>query len=484
MKKLRDQYGNKGSVLVIAILTITILALICAVSLNITSQNSNATAQTAAWQQALAGAESGVDQAISALNTGTWTNWSAATGNLPSTPPVASPTPFPTASGAPITGSYNFCSRSISPQSSQYNVSGTIVARGEGSTSTSNWTTIDTAGMPRDPRGLQWYRIRSTGTALAPPFKRVSNQKLDSDLRKIGLRVDRKTSQTLAAAQATRTIEVIVSPNPNGLFAYSILLRNQIQANGSATIHGDVAVVNSVKSDLGNIDLYGNLTYSGEAVQRTKNVEGTISTPCNSTMPSVSSPNWAAGSYTVVSGGNLGSLVAGPDPSHPQRYKVEGDLTLGGGILSLLCSAGGGLNNAIEVWVTGALTTSGSGGITQAACVNATWYVGNNITLNGNTYNNQSGSASKLSLIGYGANNNTATFGGTTSFVGTLEAPDYNITINGSGDGGGKPPRFVGALIGNSLTIVGSVDYYYDTGLGSGVGVSNYAFASWFEDTR
>jgi len=52
----------------VALLTITILTLICATSLHITSQNANATTQTASWQQSLAGAEGAVDQAMSELN--------------------------------------------------------------------------------------------------------------------------------------------------------------------------------------------------------------------------------------------------------------------------------------------------------------------------------------------------------------------------------------------------------------------------------
>src|SRR6266446_5872116 len=63
---------ERGSVLLVALLTITILTLICATSLYVTSQNANAGMQTASWQQALTGAESGVDQAIRALNTSSW----------------------------------------------------------------------------------------------------------------------------------------------------------------------------------------------------------------------------------------------------------------------------------------------------------------------------------------------------------------------------------------------------------------------------
>ena len=90
-------------------LTITILALICATSLYITSQNATSDMQTASWQQSLTAAESGVDAAIRALNNKNWTNWISVNQNandLPATEPV--PSPSPSASVAPDSSHYNF----------------------------------------------------------------------------------------------------------------------------------------------------------------------------------------------------------------------------------------------------------------------------------------------------------------------------------------------------------------------------------------
>ena len=73
-----------------AMLTITLLTIICATSLYVTSQNANATTQTASWQQALAGAEGAVDQAMSTLNSQTWTGWYTAAKPLPAGKPAGS----------------------------------------------------------------------------------------------------------------------------------------------------------------------------------------------------------------------------------------------------------------------------------------------------------------------------------------------------------------------------------------------------------
>jgi hypothetical protein len=179
--------------------------MLCFTSLYIAGQNANAAAQAASWQQALSGAESAVDQAIAALNTGTWTNWVTLSGSVPTLQPQPGPTPT-AASGLPASNQYNYVSNSITSQLAQYGISNTLTTGGEGSNAVSVWTTIDTAGLPLDSNGNQWYRIRATGTASAVGPPRVSNQGLDSSLRKIGLRFDRKTSNAISSPQATRTI--------------------------------------------------------------------------------------------------------------------------------------------------------------------------------------------------------------------------------------------------------------------------------------
>jgi len=76
MKRQSGQHED-GSILMMGLITITILTLICATSLYVTSQDANATRRPPVEQQAMAGAEAAVDQAMNGLNTGTWTGWSS-----------------------------------------------------------------------------------------------------------------------------------------------------------------------------------------------------------------------------------------------------------------------------------------------------------------------------------------------------------------------------------------------------------------------
>jgi len=68
--KLSNARKQQGSVLITTFLTMTILTMICATSLYVSSQNQNSGSQTSSWQQALSGAEAGIDLGVRALNTG------------------------------------------------------------------------------------------------------------------------------------------------------------------------------------------------------------------------------------------------------------------------------------------------------------------------------------------------------------------------------------------------------------------------------
>ncbi len=112
--------------------------------------------------------------------------------------------------------------------------------------------------------------------------------------------------------------------------------------------------------------------------------------------------------------------------------------------------------------------------------VHATYYVDDDISVSGNAYNNQSGLAANVVLDGVGTNN-SATISGNGTWIGVVNAPGFDVTISGNGS-------YVGALIGNTLTISGNASFHYDQALNANstttAAIGNYAFASWFEDTR
>jgi hypothetical protein len=525
---------QEGSVLVIAILTITILTLICATTLHVTTQNAAANMQTASWQGALSGAETGVDAAMNALNTNSWTNWSNFAGAPGFTMPVASPTPAPPATGVPALNSFNYL-----PEASSRSLS----LAGEGNNILKMWVTVDTAQMPRQPIGgdpfsyIQPYRIRATGTAQVPGPVRVSNQRLDDDLRNISLRFDHNTNTAVSSPQVSRKIEVIALLEFRNIWGRGLLMKKSINMSGGPPpgggwidsfnsgdprystnglyditkreSHGDIATTDSTNSDLRHNYIYGGVAYSGPAIKDTDNVQGTISTPFYATIPPTldpasdlaggyiwTDPNqrspylWPAGTYTQYGGGNPNppaSITATGSSALPALIVINGDFTVPGGrsftINATTYPPGSPhagqpdpSHSYVTIWVKGKFTTSGSGYITQANGVHVTWIVDNDITVSGSSFNNLSGLAQNMSLIGVGSHSLTDSGSGT--FIGTVNAPGYNYTISGAAN-------YSGAFIGNTISITGGASVHYDEALAGSTNanlVGNVSYANWFED--
>ena len=532
--KHNSQSGDEGSVLMMALLSITILTLLCATSLYIASQNTNAAMQTAGWQEALTAAESGLDQAVRALNTGVWTNWrTVSTATLPSTEPASGAGSAATAK--PTTSQYNYL-----PSSSM-----SLSMQGEGATAVSAWVTVDTANGLSNSNG-SWYRVRSTGQTTYQSnsiFKRVSNNRLDSDLRNtITMNFNRKGGSNLGP---TRTIEVIMQPIPQGGNAHGITVGSWLQMTGGGSadsfnspngqwsaayrdttypmLVAEGATGGSAKfANTGQTYVYGGVSYSGTAPTNVnaqgppKDVTGQVSTPADVNLPTPTDPTAISGqsghyswtyqnpwsgvtstysnlnSVATYSGGGglpknssnvaVTSITASGTASNPGLYIINGDFTVPGGTTFTINASTTGnppvadsSNSYVIVWVKGKFTTSGSGLINQNSGTNVIWIVDNDITVSGSSYNNQNGTASTDSFVGIG--NHKFTDSGSATFTGTINAPGYDGTISGGGD-------FTGAFAGDTLTISGSGSFHYDESLSGGgsPAIGNYAFASWFED--
>jgi hypothetical protein len=515
----------------VALLTITLLTIISATSMYITSQNANATSQAASWQQALAGAESAVDQAMTSLNKGTWSGepgkpqWYTAQGAPPTgKPPTTNLVP---ATDYPAANSYNYCF----PETLAITSPGSGI-QNESPAALASWVTVDgpTDLFPKDgngnplSNGHQAYRIRAAGVVGIPGPARVSNQKLDNELRKLSLRFDRLTGTAVTTPQAARRIEVVATPviTTDGFsFLRAITMQNWLEMVGSDSIidsfdssniskstnglydpykrqsHGDVGLVSSAKnnnvSNLRNNAVYGNLQYSGPAVKNTSptkkdptttGVQGTISTPFNTTLPATSDPTWTPD--TTYAGGQVpNSLTAsGTTKEAPTRIKVTDNLSIEHNLaISAPTPAPNGTpvpsqDRYIEIWVTGNYTATGQAAVTQASKVHVTWYVDGDISTAGGAYVNSSNVASNLSFIAIGSG--SITISGSGNLIGTFYGPERDVAFTGNAS-------LFGAVVGDNLKLSSGASIHYDEALGTvdvfnSPTVSSYAYASWFED--
>src|SRR5436853_625937 len=139
---------RSGSVLLVTLFTIAVLALLAAHVCRVVTARARTFAYSASWNEALSAADAGADLAIAAVRTNTWTGWQGpdASGVMSLTTPV-------------------------------------LTHGGEGNTTFSATVKVDS------PTG-GYYRIRSTGIAQLPGTGVASSDKLDNRLRHLSLRAD------------------------------------------------------------------------------------------------------------------------------------------------------------------------------------------------------------------------------------------------------------------------------------------------------
>ena len=223
-------------------------------------------------------------------------------------------------------------------------------------------------------------------------------------------------------------------------------------------LNGNVFINYNNKSDLRNAFVYGNLTYSGFPVKNTDNVQGVIATPFDGTSHPVNDPVWADGSFQQYTGGanppGGGGIVVSGTVTNPTLIKVVGDFNVPGGT-SFSIVADTFVDRYVTVWVTGKLTTSGSGHMTQDPWVHVTWIVDKDIVTGGDYYENQSGKAANLRLLPVGDGKVNLT--GASSFIASIDAPLRNVNISGAG--------LSGDITANVLALSGSSAVHCDESL-------------------
>lgn len=108
------------------------------------------------------------------------------------------------------------------------------------------------------------------------------------------------------------------------------------------------------------------------------------------------------------------------------------------------------------LYVTGDFTVQGSGFVEVLPGGSLTVYVGGSTTtVSGGGFINKTGSPENFTYIGLGGNT-TMTYSGGSDIVGTINAPQANVTISGGAS-------LDGAAIGNTFTISGGSSVHYDT---------------------
>jgi hypothetical protein len=477
---------TEGSVLIWTVLTISILSLILGEAVRVVSVKYQNALQSTQWQDALLGAESGIDLAIVELRKGLYP--ASIYGNMP---------PFPTASATPA-GSWDGVPTADGSTGGHETV--TIPSAGLAGTSVTVDVKVDKPGQLVDHSNndQQYYRIRSTGTLPLTGPPRVSDNKYDSNLRKLSLQWNRFTG-AYGAPQVSRTIEAVVKPTTS--FDLAILSMSQLNltdqnividsydsrsdaksTNGLYDVakrqqHGNIATDGNL-INAGNAQIYGDVATNSGTVTGTAGITGQQRTDFYQDAISVGTPSGFPTTATVVDR-NTTLTGAGGTQQSPVRYTVSNVALNGNGNLILGDASGGN----IEIYVTGSISVTGNSQITLSPNVKVKIYFAGDVSIAGNGIVNSNNQPGDLQLYGIKPPDNvsqTVSLGGNAQLTAAVYAPDADISVNG----GGSTGHVFGSFVGKTVVMNGVTNLHYDEALGIGGPVTNYKIVSWFEDNR
>ena len=147
------------------------------------------------------------------------------------------------------------------------------------------------------------------------------------------------------------------------------------------------------------------------------------------------------------------------------NYSMNTDPNIQGGNAMLVTAP-------TTLYVNNTFTVGGSGYIYIAPGGSLQLYVNGNVTISGSGIVNGSQTASQCQIWGM-TNCTTLTYSGSAVFIGTVYAPEADVTLSGSA-------ASIGAFVGKTFTDSGGSSIHYDEALGGPTGYK-YLAASWQE---
>ena len=468
----------RASALVFAVIAVLVLSMMVGEVVRVVTVKYMNVFHTASWQESLLAAESGIDLGMVELRKNITNPGSA----------------FQSPWVAATTGTSNSGVFSTSHA-------------GEGGTNLNIQVTVDALSQLVDAQGWQYYRIRSTGSTIVPGVARATDEKRDSDLRKLSLKVDRLTGLPIDRPKATRRIEIIAKPMSP--FNAAILARGLVDLTDHNIVidsydsrdpakstngqydpakrqqNGDVATDGNL-INAGNAYIYGDVATNAGTVTDAANVTGQQRTDFYQDVPSVNSPTWYTFNANPTAINNTTTIAASPvKGSSASRYKLS-QISLNGPNVLTVTGDPSGAPTYVEIWVTGDISISGQGQIMLGNGVQASIYFAGDASISGNGITNgtspnydRPGNAILYGIKPTDGSTQTVSLSGNAAMEGAVYAPDANVTI----DGGGTKGTFSGSVVGSTVKMTGVTTVHYDEAMTARGNVTDYRIVSWFEDT-
>ncbi len=209
---------------------------------------------------------------------------------------------------------------------------------------------------------------------------------------------------------------------------------NAVVGKGNASLAGDIAV-----SSEGDIDIGGSFSHDG-ATRNDLDVD----------IPNVTVPFSTTLTDPAINGTETITVNGSEDMSIPS-------ISLNGNKVLTITGTG-----TLRIYSAGEVSFTGNSSVNVTpdpvgSDLNIKLYGNDNIFLN--SVVNVPGTASKFSVYGT-TNCNSIHFTGNDDFIGTIYAPQADISLTGNGN-------FMGAIVGNTIFNRGTADFHYDEALAS-----------------
>ena len=489
--------ARSGSTLLTALCTVVILALVAANVLSSLSARYGSAYRSAAWNEALTAADTGIDSTLAEVArqipdvrgtnvSGLTTGFSQQA--LPATDLLEFDAAGLLAKGTLLTIHPDPFTRLGEAGTTQRSSVGLSVLNLSDLLDGGVKGLLGTAPGILNGRDLQLIRLVSTGTVALSGPQTAGPNRLDNELWRPSLLTDRLTGKAITQAVVSRQVEVILRPvRP---YEAALVSDDAVLAPGTGTVfdsfnsasplastngqydstkrlaHGSIRANGSSVNVGGNV--YGDLSTNGGGATASSRVSGRVSNTGYTPLPLVNPPTWT-GSQTPTTVTGTTTVAAGL--LTPQRYKfngVSGTLKVNRGFL--------GVGTAVEIFVDGDLT----GGLEIDPLVAAKVYVSGSINTKASRLKNGAAQAGNLQIYGVYKEATAAPFirlDTDAPLVAAIYAPGHKIYLDGGGD-------FSGALVGARFEAGGPVQIHYDEALACNAGpLLRFEVASWREIT-
>lgn len=291
----------------------------------------------------------------------------------------------------------------------------------------------------------------------------------------------------------SRTVKV-GSTNPPNLFSHGLATSGLITLSGGGTVDGFNSSLGGYNTST-NRNAAGGIATDSMATPAvnvgTAKVYGTVTTGPGGTVSvgsgAVGDTNWDATHSGIEPGYTNNNMnVAFPSNAPPSGgpWLAPVLTSIGGSNITYLATGTNEMSSFTSsdstkpmivtgnatLWVTGAFTVQGSGYVEIMPGASLTLYVGGTTVVSGAGVVNGTGLASNFTFIGL-SSDTSITYSGSAALVGTINAPQADVTISGSAGA-------YGAAIAKTVTITGGAGFHYDQALAGGHGL---VVTSWTE---